>query len=220
MTLVLTSTSELPSEWVVASSTAFQDIPHSLYTTRYGWNLSRESTGWTVYDPHGAMWAQAHTSALHPTTIMKEEWNRDGVIFRHHPSIFTTSEDAPIDLIDLGLDFFVRGPRLTRIIWFRDLQGEVHHSGAKSNKQSVYGKRYCFICNALYSANNFVSQHLRHCPKLMRMEGEKEEVSLVDGWVSGEVTEEEDEKEVSLIDTWMSGKEEPEDEFSLYLAGP
>lgn len=220
MTLVLTSASEVPSEWIVASSKAFQNIPHSLYTTQCGWNLRRESTGWTVYDPHGAMWAQAHTSALHPTTIMKEEWNRDDMMFGHHPSFFATTEDAPIDLMDLGLDFFVRGPRLTRIVWFRDLQGKVHHSGAKPNKQGVYGKRYCSECSALFSANNFVFQHLRHCPKLTRMEEEKEEVYPVDGLVSGEVTEEEDEKEVSLIGTWMSDGEDLEDEFSLYLAGP
>ena len=76
------------------------------------------------------------------------------------------TEDNPISLYDIGLDYFIRmSPR--RIIWFTDTYGDKYHSGAKiAGKNRKTGLRYCSICDELLSANNFVSQHMRNIHKM------------------------------------------------------
>lgn len=90
------------------------------------------------------------------------EWQRpDGV---------GATAERPIELRWLGRDFFERVYRtatrhIGRVVWFRVSEtGEVYHSGAKRGEGArcaLAGKRYCHRCAQCFSANNFVTQHLR-----------------------------------------------------------
>jgi len=120
--------------------------------------------------------AVARTSACHPNTIKPGEWKlpEAGGWAAAEGFMVTTegpnTEDHPFDVQrDLGADFFLRVPRhWQRIVWYRDPStGEAMHSGAKvAGAAKKPGKRYCPLCKHSYSANNFVSQHVRkmHTP--------------------------------------------------------
>merc|ERR1719240_2080330 len=74
----------------------------------------------------------------------------------------------PFHIEDIGADFFMR-IRTTKLVWYVDpTTGEVVHSGAKNaGARARPGKRYCPLCCQCFSANNFVSQHLKnlHTPE-------------------------------------------------------
>ena len=108
--------------------------------------------------------AYATTRALHPATVFETEWHvleprRARLAFAVAGAAEATPR-APVPMEALGLDYFVRClPR--RPVWFRAPDGTVVHSGAKPCPGSgAPGRRYCHLCDALLSANNFVSQHL------------------------------------------------------------
>ena len=75
----------------------------------------------------------------------------------------THSQTQPFSLEDIGYDFFLR-VKTTKLVWFVDpTNGETVHSGAKAaGSKSKPGKRYCPLCQQCFSANNFVSQHLKN----------------------------------------------------------
>jgi len=118
----------------------------------------------------GKAFAVARTAAAHPNTIKPGEWSLPKGGGWAKASGFKVStegpntEDRPFDVnVDLGADFFIR-VRTTKVVWFRDpATGEVMHSGAKAAGVSKKpGKRYCPLCEHSFSANNFVSQHVRN----------------------------------------------------------
>lgn len=112
----------------------------------------------------GIALAEAVSPALHPSTIFPNEWkirlkvNKwvSGNGFLVHPISWTSSKNAPLDLLDIGYDFFTR-MSVRNPVWFVDPSTHtVVHSGAKRG-----GMRYCDACRKCFSANNFVHQHLR-----------------------------------------------------------
>ena len=133
----------------------------------------------------GTALAIAHSTAAHPNTIAPGEWNlpKSGGGWVHATGFKVraqgpNTEEQPFDIVtELGVDFFLRGlgsredfpgPREGfPIVWFVDpFTGEVLHSGAKAAGTKKPGKRYCSLCERSFSANNFVTQHLRglHAP--------------------------------------------------------
>merc|ERR1740117_1416151 len=73
--------------------------------------------------------------------------------------------EEPFTMDDLGRDYFLRFQSAERrVVWFRcPATGDVNHSAAKrrsSQGRVIPGKRFCFLCNKCFSANNFHSQHL------------------------------------------------------------
>jgi len=144
--------------------------------------------------PRDASWrlvAYAATTAAHPTTVYTDEWlcralsesTRGRVArgtFRGSVMGFAhewtedgpgSSPDCPVELPWLGWDYFERiyhtvTRRVSRVVWFRvPATGEVHHSGAKGCRDRDGGRRYCHRCRLCFSANNFVTQHLRTHPE-------------------------------------------------------
>lgn len=118
----------------------------------------------------GIAFAIARTTALHPNTIKAGEWQLPGRTDWSSSQSFKVcleghnAEDSPYDVkVDLGEDFFLR-VRTTKVLWFRDpASGDVVHSGAKAAGASQkLGKRYCPLCEQCFSANNFVSQHVKN----------------------------------------------------------
>ena len=195
---------DFPSEWYISmpGESRFAHVP--TYHSDSGWSVRRDERGWTIEDDQKIIRCCADTTALHPTSVMPQEWtfmNSSAELYFEHDMVELTgsTEDAPIDLELLGLDFFAFSR--TQVVWFRDLNGNVHHSGAKAGFRGRTGKRYCHQCNTLISANNFVTQHLRTCVNTFVLRPREPEESWCD-------------------DGWMSEEAEPEDEFSLYLAGP
>lgn len=145
---------------------------------RGGMMLSQVDGGWEVVrgsstNAKGARLAIAYTTALHPTTVFFFEWlayECDAarrwrpleLTFAHVALRGATSPVHPVTLDRLGLDFFVRH-RQTSVVWFVDPHtGEVQHSGAKACREHGPGKRYCSLCGRSFSANNFVTQHMRN----------------------------------------------------------
>ena len=118
---------------------------------------------WRVGRESGEVLAYATTRALHPATVYEDEW----VVLQPHLArlaffvdVAAATPKNPVPLADLGLDHFVRGAA-RRPLWFRAPDGAVVHSGAKQCAGAdAPGRRYCHLCDALLSANNFVSQHL------------------------------------------------------------
>jgi len=118
----------------------------------------------------GIAFAIARTAALHPNTIKAGEWQLPGRTDWSSSQSFKVcleghnAEDSPYDVkAELGEDFFLR-VRTTKVLWFRDpASGDVVHSGAKAAGASQkLGKRYCPLCEQCFSANNFVSQHVKN----------------------------------------------------------
>lgn len=127
--------------------------------------LRRQDGAWCIVDAElpQLVYARANSEALHPHTVWPGEWVaqvrwpgewRVLPAFRLAASLVTDAEH-PVDLAHVGLDVFERW-KLSKPIWFR-LRGNVYHSAAKGKS----GRRYCQRCDAVYSANNFVSQHYR-----------------------------------------------------------
>ena len=118
----------------------------------------------------GKAFAVARSAAAHPNTIKPGEWSLPKGGGWAKASGFKVemqgpnTEEYPFDVVaDLGVDFFLR-MRTTKVVWFVDpSSGEVMHSGAKAaGATKKPGKRYCPLCEHCFSANNFVSQHLRN----------------------------------------------------------
>ena len=133
---------------------------------------------WVVaYD--GMMLAGAISEAQHPHTVAPGEWHAQvasDVWLRLTAyricAPLTSSPQAPLHLDDIGLDFFVR-LRITRPVWFVDpMTGRTRHSGAKCRDKLAKGAskrpkrnggvRFCPTCFGCFSANNFVTQHMRN----------------------------------------------------------
>lgn len=139
---------------------------HLFRTTDGLWIIARDIDGAFPKDAY----AIARSGALHPNTIRNGEWNLPAATGWHPCRNFktstegTSSENAPFDLFDdLGGDFFVR-VHSTKAVWFKDPStGDIMHSGAKAaGLTRKPGKRYCPQCAQCFSANNFVSQHVRN----------------------------------------------------------
>lgn len=125
---------------------------------------------WSIRDMRSdTIVAEAASLARHPATIFEGQWrvlNRttgcmeDSLLVFYHDSI-QSSPQKPLTMDELGIDFFIR--RLgTKIVWYVDpISYKVHHSGAKENDDGCAGKRFCPFCMRSFSANNFVSQHMR-----------------------------------------------------------
>jgi len=147
-------------------------VPHFV-NVKERLHLFRNKTGMWTISPDvdaGIAFAIARTTALHPNTIRVGEWQLPGKKGWANSSSFKVciegpnTEECPYDVhADLGEDFFLR-VRTTKVIWYKDpSSGEVVHSGAKASGNSKrLGKRYCPLCRQCYSANNFVSQHVKN----------------------------------------------------------
>jgi hypothetical protein len=140
------------------------------------WRVRRATeTRWEVIDDAGRALAYATTTALHPATVYRDEWfvfpgaapgsGSGATLCFEHVSLASSSED-PVALLDLGADFFTRRACGFRI-WYRCDDGTVEHSGAKrpARGEGRAGRRYCALCRALFSANNFVTQHMQLHPE-------------------------------------------------------
>lgn len=109
--------------------------------------------------------------AAHPNTVRQGEWHLptdpEGAWAAHadfHVSVEgPNTEDKPFRIDQIGADFFLR-IKTTKLVWFVDpISGEVMHSGAKNAGVIARpGKRYCPLCCQCFSANNFVSQHIKN----------------------------------------------------------
>lgn len=144
---------------------AAASIKLHLYLGRDGmWQIAPEVGARLAY-------AVARSPARHPNTVRAGEWllpkPPDGVWLpatdfhlRHEGP---NTELQPYTLDDLGCDFFLR-VKTTKLVWFVDPStGETVHSGAKgAGSKGKPGKRYCPQCKLCFSANNFVSQHLKN----------------------------------------------------------
>lgn len=137
---------------------------HLFYGPR-GWQISPDVESSVAY----AM--APDVPAAHPNTVRKGEWQlpteKDGT-WAAHPNFDVhvegpNTEDKPFSIDDIGTDFFVR-IKTTRLVWFVDPNtNEVVHSGAKNaGFPARPGKRYCPLCCQCFSANNFVSQHIKY----------------------------------------------------------
>lgn len=153
----------LPEVWVRETANFYA------YTSECGrFLLTRENDTWIIVSPTSIV-AEASSLGLHPATTKKGEWRMFDLAtqamrmsplhFKHE--CLDSSPVAPLSLDDIGHDFFMRcTPR--RILWYTDPRtGRVFHSGAKRVHGEAVGKRYCYECNLSFSANNFVSQHMR-----------------------------------------------------------
>lgn len=102
--------------------------------------------------------ATSYSLGLHPLSMSKGDWFLSDKCIISFEFKLSVEESGPFLLEDLGLDFFSR-KTLSHVIQFINPNtGEIEHSGAKE-KYGKRGKRYCFLCDACISANNFVSQH-------------------------------------------------------------
>ena len=128
---------------------------------------------WQIAPEVGARlaYAVARSPARHPNTVRAGEWllpkPPDGewlpVPDFHLRHEGPNTEEQPFTLDDLGVDFFLR-VKTTKLVWFVDpASGETVHSGAKgAGSKGKPGKRYCPMCQQCFSANDFVSQHLKN----------------------------------------------------------
>lgn len=164
---------KLNVEWQVdAAEPDVHDRPHFV-NERGTLHLYHNTNGmWTIAPEvdAGIAYAIARSTALHPNTIRAGEWQLPGrTEWMNCPSFKVAAEgpnteEFPYDVhADLGDDFFLR-MRTTKVVWFRDpATNEVVHSGAKAAGNSKkLGKRYCPLCHQCFSANNFVSQHVKN----------------------------------------------------------
>ena len=140
------------------------------YDQQISMTLLRVYGTWRIVNLMGECVAEASSNAQHPVTVLQGQWrvfdsdmnaHRDSdLYFIHHELI--TSPMQPIEMEDLGVDYFVR-MNSTKILWYVDPHTRnVYHSGAKADKDCRLGKRYCSFCHKSFSANNFVSQHMRN----------------------------------------------------------
>ena len=99
------------------------------------------------------------SDALHPASVRSDEWLPRFVSISFSGA---TSQNKPVSLEhDLGVDFFFRSDvRLTKPIWYVSPSGKLTHSAAKRHGD-VLGTRWCHLCHADVSSNNFVSQHMK-----------------------------------------------------------
>lgn len=126
---------------------------------------------WMLADgdlPYMLMYAISASPALHPNTILPGEWLAQAVWpggwtrlddFAVQADMTLSSPERPLRLDDVGVDLFLRRA-LAYPVWFVDpTTGDVQCSSAKAS--AAPGRRFCAICDRAYSANNFVSQHMR-----------------------------------------------------------
>ena len=141
----------LPVHWECVTDVYFTAGDATLSRREHLWELRMAEVPVVVAWSYG----------LHPTTVHAHEWRCATRLDRRvplrfvHPRLHSSSAADPIPIAELGRDFFIR-VRLRSTLWYRDAAGRVFHSGAKHG-----GRRYCPWCDASYSANNFVHQHLR-----------------------------------------------------------
>ena len=148
----------------VKSSERLNDHPvylsdaRMIYYEKGSWNIVIEQV----------LIAHSISLGMHPLSTHKGEWFID--IYDKYMDLFEFKvdfEQGPFLMEDLGEDFFLR-KSLTRVIEYIDPNTkEIQHSGAK-RKYGSNGKRFCGICNSSFSANNFVSQHMKHTHKLKK----------------------------------------------------
>lgn len=123
----------------------------------------------------GLAYAVANGPGAHPNTVRAGEWlvphSADGSNWQPAKDFVLKldslgTEKEPLLLEELGDDFFMR-VRATKLVWFVDPNtGAVCHSGAKAaGAQNKPGVRYCPVCAATFSANNFQSQHVPNVHK-------------------------------------------------------
>jgi len=150
-------------------------FPHYVSTSgQTELHLFKGSRGWQIAPDVDAGVAYAvapGVPAAHPGTVRQGEWqlpSQPSGVWAPNPDFHLrvegpNSENEPYRLDEIGADFFLR-IKTTKLVWFIDpTTGEVTHSGAKaSGSKGKPGKRYCPMCNACFSANNFVSQHLKN----------------------------------------------------------
>lgn len=133
-----------------------------------GWLLELEPEDIWTLKSNGRVLAIGIERVSHPAMV--DTWASaalERVRFVHDPLwLRSSSRDDPHDMEDLGLEFFMH-KRFNRVLWYRDpVSGAVHHSGAKPyGDDDIPGRRYCAICRDSFSANNFVSQHMRNLHK-------------------------------------------------------
>lgn len=156
----------IDGEWNKNANTVFQNGDSFMSYYNNKWLIMKKNTIIAYSLP---------TFGLHPCTIRPAEW-----LFVY-PSILTISnfmfkilantQDNPYSMSDIGIDYFTRVTP-TRPIWFiNPLTKNIEHSGAKEQMQyvikkkrkcynHVLGKRYCWVCEKSFSANNFKTQHI------------------------------------------------------------
>ena len=151
----------LPRDWIAISSVCYRSacMQYKMHYDGFTWSIRDSDT----------IVAEAASVARHPATIFQGQWrvrNRatgrmeDSSLLFHHDRI-KSSPQHPLTMEDLGVDFFARRTG-TKIGWYGDpVSYTVHHSGANGNDGGCAGKRFCPICMRSFSANNFVSQHMR-----------------------------------------------------------
>lgn len=160
---LLTANVDAPLGWRMSfrrtSANAYQ------CTTDHAFKLERIADNWTIH-VDGIPVARAHSASAHPNTMDDGAWVdcRDERVIT--PLTFrvdlSSSRRAPLSLADIGDDFFSSfAARTNRVVWYREpISHRVYHSGAKV-REGVLGRRYCPSCTLSFSANNFVSQHMR-----------------------------------------------------------
>lgn len=162
----------LPEVWLADfNSTVFKSLCEN-YTMKYNnntWTVEKMNTNEVV--------AEAASLGMHPTTVLQNEWRMkdsktglwyDSFLYFEHTNL-ESSFDSPLSMHEIGYDFFMR-KKMTQIVWYEDPStGMIFHSAAKQ-KNDVFGRRYCCICGMSFSANNFVSQHMRKHPTISRMQ--------------------------------------------------
>lgn len=133
--------------------------------TAAGYTMFKIQHGWMISDPAKLPLYVALTAALHPCSIFEHEGWID-MTYKSFAIRFTAEDidggrDDPVDLRDIGLDYFSRRFSGKSVMWFT-VQGRRSHSGSKPNKHNGYthGKRWCSACSKLVSANNYTHQHL------------------------------------------------------------
>jgi hypothetical protein len=127
---------------------------------------------WNVFDVYTLqVFLVSHTldTRYHPVTVGRN-WCavRDGGLVNQQTNLkfehtFESNSSAnPMSMLELGIDFFV-SIKVSRPVWFIcPMTNRVWHSGTKKDKETLQpGKRYCHMCMECFSANNFVSQHLK-----------------------------------------------------------
>jgi len=143
----------------------------------------------------GLAYAVANGPATHPNTVRAGEWlvpvAADGSNWQPAKDFVLKlesfgTEARPLLLEELGEDFFMR-VRATKLVWFVDPKtGLAAHSGAKAaGSHNKPGVRYCPVCDACFSANNFQSQHI---PNLHRPPAPSAPLCAADGFGGALVT--------------------------------
>lgn len=133
-------------------------------------NIRFDGHTWSVHDAcSDLIVAEAASVALHPATVFEGEWRvrnldsgimEDSALKFQHASI-ESSPKSPLTMYDLGIDFFTRRVG-TKIVYYIDpVSKKVYHSGAKCKGSARAGKRFCPLCMRSFSANNFITQHMR-----------------------------------------------------------